>query len=113
MSLINKVKSILSEVSCNDYSWRITKINDYVSIQVEYPEKDIKSGVLELQVGRHWLIPETYGTGQILQTALKAILTSYEHRVREHFLWREKAIFQPHFDPEELLKISPSIVEID
>ena len=39
---------------------------------------------------------------EIVQTALKCILTSAEHRVREHFKYRGSRVYGPHFDVEAL-----------
>lgn len=42
---------------------------------------------------------------ELVQTALKAVLTAVEHEVREQFLYRGRAIFNPHCDVEELVAL--------
>ena len=43
---------------------------------------------------------------ELVQTALKCVLTSLEHEAREHFTYRGAAIFGPHFDVEALVRIA-------
>jgi len=54
------------------------------------------------QTGRKWRISKFMTKGEIVQTALKAVLTAEEHEARERFLYRGYAIFGPHFDIEAL-----------
>jgi hypothetical protein len=85
---------ILSEMSANVFA-----------VQVAYKEPDVFSGVVEDQRGRLWLIGLNQTEGQIIQTCFKAIMTSLEHRAREHFTWRKRPILQPHQDPHDLWKL--------
>jgi hypothetical protein len=54
-----------------------------------------------------WTFPAGQTNGQIVQTCFKAILTSLEHRAREHFLWKNKPIMQPHLDIDKLWSLIP------
>lgn len=56
--------------------------------------------------GRKWLLSPHMMKSEIIQTALKAILTAVEHEAREAFLYRGRAIFGPHFDVDQLWEIS-------
>ncbi len=42
------------------------------------------------------------GKSEIVATAFKCILTSMEHRCREWFLYKGKAIYQPHYNVDAL-----------
>ncbi len=43
---------------------------------------------------------------EVVQTALLCALTSAEHRVREHFLYKGERVFGPHFDIEGLYELA-------
>jgi hypothetical protein len=36
---------------------------------------------------------------------LKCLLTSAEHRIREHFLYRGERVFGPHYDVDALVEL--------
>jgi hypothetical protein len=42
---------------------------------------------------------------EVVQTALKAVLSAEEHEARERFLYKGKAVFGPHFDVDVLHSI--------
>lgn len=50
----------------------------------------------EFNSGRKWRISHHACRGEVVQTALTAVLAWFEHEAREAFLWKGKAIFQPH-----------------
>ena len=52
--------------------------------------------------GRKWRISTHMTDSEIVQTALKAVLTAVEHEAREQFLYRGKAIFGPHLSVDRL-----------
>nr|WP_315206420.1 hypothetical protein [uncultured Albidiferax sp.] len=39
---------------------------------------------------------------EVVQTALKCVLTSLEHEARENFKYKGAPIFGPHFDVDDL-----------
>jgi hypothetical protein len=61
-----------------------------------YLEPDVVTGNLEVQATRKWFLSPEMVKGEIVQTVFKCVMTSMEHRVREHFKYRERAIFGPH-----------------
>lgn len=52
--------------------------------------------------GRKWLISEHMTDGEIVQTMFKATMTAIEHEVREQFLYKDVAVFDPHYDLDKL-----------
>jgi len=54
------------------------------------------------QTTRKWQLSAHMTTSELVQTALKCVLTSLEHEAREQFIYRGKPIFGPHFDVERL-----------
>jgi hypothetical protein len=77
-------------------------------LQAEYEEPDIATGKPERQRTRKWYLSEHAVKSEIIQTALKCVLTSAEHRVREHFLYRGERVFGPHFDIDALHELARS-----
>lgn len=71
-------------------------------IQGEYVEEDIVTLKAEVQRTRRWFVSPEVTSGEVVQTCLKLVLTSAEHRVREHFLYKQRRVFGPHFDIEKL-----------
>ena len=56
--------------------------------------------------GRKWRISMHMTRSEIVQTALKAVLTAEEHEAREHFQFKGRAIFGPHLNIETLWAIA-------
>ena len=105
---LNRVRRIVEEVKFPGYTFTVEALGDHVYVQVSYNEPDVMSGVVEEQRGRKWLLPSGQTVGQVVQTCFKAILTSLEHRAREHFLWRGKPVLQPHMDLEQVWQSLPA-----
>ena len=55
--------------------------------------------------GRKWFLSPHMTSSEVVQTALKAVLTAVEHEVREQFLYRGHSIFDPHYDLDLLVKL--------
>ncbi|MBS0414391.1 MAG: hypothetical protein JSR68_08460 [Proteobacteria bacterium] len=66
----------------------------------------VEGGGLLLQRTRKWQLSAHMTPSELVQTALKCVLTSLEHEAREHFTYRGAAIFGPHFDVEALVRIA-------
>jgi len=58
------------------------------------------------QTSRKWRLSTYMTKSELVQTALKAVLTAEEHEARETFHYKGEAIFGPHFDIEELVRIA-------
>lgn len=96
-----EVREILARVQFDDWSFNVLPTNDALYLQVAFEDR---GGVL--QKGRKWYISPHSTEGEIVQTALKAVLTALEHEAREKFLYRGKPIFGPHLSIEALHAIS-------
>lgn len=71
-------------------------------IQIAYWEPDVETGELTYQKARKWYVSPFSTTTEVVRTAYKAVKTSMEHVVDEHFLYRGKRIYSPHYDVEAL-----------
>lgn len=54
------------------------------------------------QTTRKWQLSAHMTPSELVQTALKCVLTSTEHEAREQFRYRGAAIFGPHFNVDQL-----------
>ena len=100
------VELILEEVEYPGYEFEIEESAGQLYLQAWYLEPDIVTKREAVQRTRKWLIERHQHTkSQIVQTAFKCVLTSMEHRAREHFKYRKKRIYGPHFDVDALHQI--------
>ncbi|MGB2626445.1 MAG: hypothetical protein WAK20_06625 [Candidatus Acidiferrum sp.] len=74
-------------------------------LQGGYMEPDTVTGEPSWQVTRRWFLSPSMTQSEVVQTAFKCIITSFEHRVREWFFYRGEPVFGPHFDVEALVEI--------
>ena len=52
--------------------------------------------------GRKWLLSYHMTRSEVVQTALKAVLTAQEHEVREGFRYKGLPVYSPHIDVNHL-----------
>ena len=74
----------------------------YVYLQGHYEEADTATGKTETQYTRRWPLSPEMSKSEIVATVFKCAITSAEHAVREWFLYRDRAIYQPHYDVDTL-----------
>lgn len=54
---------------------------------------------------RKWYVSTHASTSEVLQTALKCVLTAEEHETREAFLVDGRPVFGPHYDVGQLVEL--------
>ncbi len=89
---------ILSEVECGDLRFVAVAEEGALYLLVERGE----------QCGRRWLIDPRATPGEVVQTALKAVLTWQEHETRETFHYRGARVFSPHLEMDALVGLDRS-----
>lgn len=108
MMTFEEIQAIVALCSCQDFEFLVRLDDDRPYLQVEYLEADISSGEDETQRSRKWFLSPYMTKSEIVQTCLKACLTSVEHRVREDFKYKlgphskPRAIFSPHWSVDFL-----------
>ena len=89
-----------------DYMFSVRKLDDAGAlIHAVYFEPDVTNPnphLPQAQETREWFVPLTASKSEVVRTCFKLVMASYEHRVREHFLYKGKAIHQPHYDVDQL-----------
>lgn len=95
----------LEQVSFPGMSFHLFRRPDYAYMQIEFQTIDTAMGGVVIHKGRKWLLSQHMTRSEVVQTALKAVLTVLEHEARENFKYRGAAIFGPHFDVDALSDI--------
>lgn len=88
--------------------WRFHLQEEPLALQVHFIGVDASSGLPALVHGRKWLLSEHMTKSELVQTAFKAVVTALEHEAREHFLYKGRPVFGPHFDVDELSLLAAS-----
>ena len=108
-----EVREILNNIDCGEYQFNLIVQNDEMFLQGAYVEPCIVTGHEDVQKTRKWRISRWMVKNEIVQTALKCVLTSMEHRAREMFKYRGRRIYGPHFDVDSLWAICGDRSSID
>jgi hypothetical protein len=104
---IDEMRETLLRVRYLDYSLEIEDDHDGLPVMVgRYVERCVVTGEMQMQATRKWRLSRHMVPSEIVQTALKLVLTSAEHRVREHFTYRGERVYGPHFDVEALVQLA-------
>src|SRR5262249_33809654 len=103
---LDDLKAITADIRCEvgGINWQIHcgEMGRGYFVQLRYLEPDVETGDPADQHGRKWYVSPYSTKSEIVQTVLKACLTSAEHMVREHFTYKGERILGPHFDVEDL-----------
>jgi len=94
----------VSEIEFKNWGFFIERKGEVLYLQIKFLAPDTDSGKANLQIqsGRKWMLSEHMTKSELIQTALKAVLTAEEHEAREQFLYKNKAVFAPHFNVDVL-----------
>jgi hypothetical protein len=103
MSTLN-IERALRGVSFPGYTFRL-EVGERTYLQATFLARCATTGTLEVQYTRKWYISHEATASEVVQTALKLVLTSVEHEARESFRYCGHAIFGPHLSVEKLLQL--------
>lgn len=101
---IDSIALILSKIQFRDWEFSVGPSGESYLMQVCFTAIDSKTSVPAKQSGRKWYISRFATKSEIVQTALKAVLTALEHEAREDFKYRGETIFAPHFDVDSMVE---------
>ncbi len=102
----NKAREWLSAVTYKDWLFFIGGDVDGSYLQVQFAAPDSATGEAASWAGRKWRLSPHMTRSEVVQTALKAVLTAEEHEAREQFLYRGRAIFGPRINVERLWELT-------
>jgi hypothetical protein len=97
-------KEAVAECSYPEYTIEVVEsaTTKAVYLRARFLEADTLTGENQMQFTRRWSLSPEMSKSEIVATAFKCIMTSMEHRVREFFLYRNRAIYMPHYDVDTL-----------
>ena len=103
---IQDMREIIKDVTFADYDFSVLESqHGFTYLQASYYEADTVTGMVELQLTRRWPLSPEMSKSEIVSTAFKCALTSMEHKTREWFLYKGAAVYQPHYNVDDLLTI--------
>lgn len=104
---ITRLSLALQQVNYPGYTFKIISDSDASDslfyLRATFMAQDNKTKVVARQLTRKWLLSEHMTNSELVQTALKCVLTSIEHEAREQFEYMGAPVFGPHFDVDELV----------
>jgi hypothetical protein len=103
---IDEIKEVVGRISYKDWQFIVAAKGETIYLQIGFNDRDAYTGDETLQKGRKWLPSPHMTKSEIVQTAMKAVLTAEEHEARENFKYRGSRIFQPHFDVDALAEVA-------
>lgn len=93
-----RLRSIIDRVQYKDRTLLSGVLGEGHYVQVSYQEADIHTGVMETQYGRKWYLHPHASETEVVETCFKAIRVSNDHVLKEHFTYRGRRVYSPHFD---------------
>lgn len=104
-SLSARITEVLSRVKYPGWTWLVQDGHGGTYFKGLFYNSDPRTGLIERQETRKWLVSPHMTDSEVVHTALKCVLTGVEHEVREHFTYRGRRVFSPHFNVEALVSI--------
>lgn len=98
---VAEIQGILWLVDYPGYTFEAGGTDRYW-IRASFRQPCSATGKPQFQHTRKWYVSKFACKSEIVQTALKCVLTSVEHEAREAFKYRGRAVFGPHFDVDAL-----------
>jgi hypothetical protein len=102
---IEEVQAIIESVKFLDRQFRVLPKGDGYLLQLQYMEADIHTNKEELQGSRKWYISPYATESEIVETAFACVQRSMLHVIGEHFLYKGKRVYSPHFSIEERINL--------
>lgn len=106
MLTTTQMKEILAEVEYRDWVLHVEEDAPIPYLQVRFVAPDVDDWEPSWQHGRKWWLSSYMTKSELVQTALKAVLTAEEHEARERFLYQGRRIFGPHINVDVLWEAS-------
>ena len=100
------IKAILGDVRFKDWTFFVGEMGDGNYLQVQFMDKDIHSGLPEMQHGRKWYVSPYAIKGEVIKTAFLAVMQAMEHEIRETFLYNGKNVLGPHIAIDALVEVA-------
>ena len=99
------MEEIVNDVDFKDWVILLKKDGTRPYLQITFLDNCVTTGGVMEQHCRKWNLSYHRGKNEIGTTAFKAVMAAMEHEVREHLTYKNRAVFNPHFDMEHLIKL--------
>lgn len=98
-----EIGAVLRDVNFPGYMFQVLEAGGRCYMQGVFEASCSEDNIARLQYTRKWYLSHEATRSEIVQTALKLVLTAVEHEARERFTYRGRPIFGPHFDVDRLV----------
>jgi uncharacterized protein (DUF433 family) len=92
-----EIQEIVDKISFMDRTFRLLPKGDGYLLQLSYYEADVETGEMALQRARKWYISPWMTETEIVETAFAACRRSMDHILKEHFTYKGRRVYSPHF----------------
>ncbi|HEX8311545.1 MAG TPA: hypothetical protein VF614_09530 [Chthoniobacteraceae bacterium] len=99
---VERLHTLLREIAFRDWQFTLEADEGSLYLVATFSAECVETGRMMRQRTRKWRLSQHMTDGEVVQTALLAVLTANEHEAREDFTWKGERIFGPHFDVSAL-----------
>lgn len=94
------IRSILDKVAFMDRKFLLMQKGDGFLVQMEYlePDVDVPGSEPTSQKTRKWYVSPFMTESEIVETCWAMVCRSQMHIAGEHFTYKGKRVYSPHFD---------------
>ncbi|WP_153012816.1 hypothetical protein [Pseudacidovorax intermedius] len=109
----DQMRQVLGKVAFPGYVFSVKPVapgcgHFYLQAHFYAPDNDAPERLCT-QSTRKWLLSEHMTPSELVQTALKLVLTSVEHEAREQFTYGGRRVFGPHLSVDALAFIADDL----
>lgn len=105
---LSEVQEIIGRVKFMDRTFHVEERAGGFMIQVQYMELDVDDPEARgptLQKARKWYVSSFSTDTEIVETAFAACRRSMDHVLKEHFTYKGRRVYSPHFDVEARVRM--------
>jgi len=91
-----------------DRKFRLLPKGDGFLLQLEYEEADVDNPTdptPTTQRARKWYVSPFSTETEIVETAFKSCRVSLDHVLKEHFLYKKRRVYSPHFSIDARIRL--------
>ncbi len=97
-----QLEAAIAEISYEGFEFLLREDDTRPYLQVQCEDTCTNTGEPYTWRSRKWFLSPYMTKSEVVQTALKAVLTCVEHEARERFKYQGEAIYSPHYSVDAL-----------
>ena len=102
---LTEISDILNNIKYRDWQIVLGIKGDMMYLQVQFDGKCSVTGREERQYCRKWLVSPFMQENELVRTAFKAVEAAELHELEEHFRYKGRSIYSPHFKVDALIEL--------